>query len=134
MAYFTIAVFILIALFHVYMGLGGKMNYQYVLPTMKGKPLPFHSLAALPVAFLLAISAIAFAHEANITGPLMYSALLEKYLWLTGIALISRGLGGLIFFHALNMMIDRGHFKTWDLRLYSPLTIYLGIHCLIVLN
>lgn len=134
MIYLTIAIFFTIALFHVYMGLGGKLNKHYVLPTINGKPMPFHSLAALPVAILLGLSTVAFAHEAHVTGPLIYSILWERYLWLTCVALLVRGIGGLIVFHGLNRIIDPGLFKTWDFRLYSPLCIYLGTHCLIVLS
>ena len=133
MAYVTLGLFILISAFHIYMGFGGKINHRYVIPEFKGKPMPFHAIAALPVAILLGFSALAFAHEASITGPIMYSILLEKYLWLTGIGLLIRGLFGLIVFHLFHQLIDPTPFKTWDLRLYSPLCIYLGSHCLIIL-
>ena len=132
--YLTVALFSFISLFHLYLGLGGRINSDYILPKINGKPFPFHSLAALPVAILLTLSTIAFAHDVGLTGPLMYSILWEKYLWLTGIALVIRGGIGLLVFHALGRVIDPGHFKTWDFRLYSPLCIYLGTHCLIVLQ
>jgi hypothetical protein len=134
MAHVTLVIFFVIAIFHVYMGLGGKLNQAYVLPTINGTPLPCHSLVALPVAILMGLSTVAFAHEAHLTGPLVHGIFWERYLWLTGMALLIRGVGGLIGFHGLNRIIDPGLFKTWDLRLYSPLCTYLGTHCLIVLN
>ena len=133
MIYITLFLFIFITLFHVYMGVGLPFNKAAVLPLIKGKPMPFHALAALPVAAALAISTLAFAHESGMIESIKYGELLTKYLWLTGIGLLLRGLGGLVFFHLLNLIIDPTEFKVWDLRLYSPLTIILGTHCILVL-
>ena len=133
MIWITLAIFIFITLFHVYMGLGLPFKKAAVLPIIKGKPMPFHSLAAWPVAIALALSTISFAHSTGITGPLQYSALFDLYLWVTGIGLLMRGIGGFVFFHLLNLIIDATEFKTWDLKLYSPLTVYLGAHCILVL-
>lgn len=133
MTHITFTIFIGLSVFHVYMGLGLPLNRAAVIPVIKNKPLPFHSIFAIPVAILLALSAIAFAHETRLIGPLLYSILLEQYLWITGISLVTRGLGGLLIFHIFNAVIDSSPFKTWDRYLYSPLCLYLGIHCLYVL-
>ena len=133
MTYITLFLFGFITLFHVYMGVGLPFNKAAVLPLIKGKPMPFHALAALPVAFALAISTLAFAQESGVIEAVKHAHLLTTYLWLTGIGLLLRGIGGLVFFHFLNLIIDPTEFKTWDLRLYSPLTIILGTHCILVL-
>ena len=132
MTIFTLGIFIFLTLFHIYMALGLPLNRAAVLPTIQQKPLPFHQLMAAPVAVALGMSTLAFAH---VTGqyPTALNTMLTTYLWLTAIALITRGLTGIIVFHALNRWIDPGPFKTWDRWLYTPLTLYLGIHCLIIL-
>ena len=95
----TLTLFILITLFHVYMGLELPFNKAAVLPIINGKPMPFHSLAAWPVAIALAVSTISFAHATGAIGPLQYSALFDMYLWVTGFGLLARGIGGLVGFH-----------------------------------
>ena len=134
MDHLTLSLFIIITLFHVYLGFGGKINHAYILPKINGHPLPYHSAAVFPVAILLTLSTLAFAQEANLIQPLLYSHLFKYYLLITGIGLIARGFGGLVFFHLLNKIIDDTPFKSWDLKLYSPLTIFLGTHCLLVLQ
>ena len=115
------------------MGLGGVVNKDRILPKIKGKDLPFHSAAALPVAILLGLCTFAFAQVSGLTHTKIAPNLIDLYLLISGISLTFRGLFGFIFFHIFNRVIDDTPFKTWDLRLYSPLTLYLGIHCLVVL-
>ncbi|MEK9727850.1 MAG: DUF3995 domain-containing protein [Candidatus Margulisiibacteriota bacterium] len=129
----TFGILVAIAGFHIYMGLGGPLNMDTVLPKIKGKSLPFHQLAALPVAVLLAACAIAFAQKTQLIQSNYPIKFIDLFLLLCGIAFLSRGVLGFIFFHFLDLIIDPTPFKTWDLRLYSPLTIYLGSHCLIIL-
>jgi dipeptide/tripeptide permease len=128
----SFGIFVIITLFHIYMGVGGRVNKAAILPTINHKDLPFHSAAAIPVAILLGISTIAFGQQIGIISPILSETFSQRYLWLSAFALISRGLMGLIIFHLLNKVIDPSLFKEWDLRLYSPLTLYLGIHCLII--
>ena len=130
--YVPFILFILITLFHVYMGVGGKINKDVILPKIKGKDIPFHSAVALPVALLLGLSTIAYAQVMQITPDFLPAQYATYLVVLTGAALTFRGVFGLVFFHLLNMIIDPTPFKTWDLKLYSPLTIYLGVHCLII--
>ena len=128
LTYVPFFLFSLITLFHIYMGVGGKLNYDYVLPKLKnGRPLPFHSLMALPVAFLLALSTSAFGFEVGILNQSYLGSFSRSWLILTATALVFRGCFGLLLFHVLNKLIDEGLFKTWDLRIYSPLTLFLGI-------
>ena len=133
MAILTLCVLLFLSLFHVYLTLNLPINKAAILPKISGRPLPFHSLAAFPVAILLFLSSIAFANETLLLPVQQSHIFWPTYLWLTAIAFISRGLFGIIFFHLLNKIIDDTEFKTWDLRLYSPLTLYLGLHCLIIL-
>lgn len=125
--YIPFGIFVLITLFHFYMGFGGKLNYDYVLPKMNGKSLPFHSAMALPVAILLSLSTIAFGIEIGIIHLPSVTPFSRPWLFLTAGALVFRGCFGFILFHVLNKLIDNTAFKVWDLRLYSPLTLYLGI-------
>ena len=130
--YIPFSLFVLITLFHVYMGVGGKINKDAILPKIKGKDLPFHSAAALPVALLLGLSTLAYAQVMQMIPGFLPAQYATYLVILTGVALTFRGVFGLVFFHLLNMIIDPTPFKTWDLKLYSPLTIYLGVHCLII--
>jgi len=130
--YIPFSIFVLITLFHLYMGLGGRVNKDIILPKIKGQDLPFHSAAALPVAFLLGLSTLAYAQVMYIIPEILSADYARYFVILTGAALTFRGIFGLVFFHLLNMIIDPTPFKTWDLKLYSPLTIYLGVHCLII--
>ena len=127
-------IFITITLFHIYMGIGAPLNYDYVLPTIKQKPLPFHSTMAIPVAILLTLSTAAFGYESGILTNELLSNYSRQWLVLTASALVFRGCFGLIVFHLLNKVIDPTLFKVWDLRLYSPLTLYLGISSFKVLG
>ena len=125
--YIPFIIFILITLFHFYMGFGGKLNYEYVLPKINGKDLPFHSAMALPVAVLLTISTLAFGFETGLISNSILGQFNQPWLLITAAGLVFRGIFGFILFHALNKLIDDTLFKVWDLRLYSPLTLYLGI-------
>ncbi len=133
MTYLTLGILIFLSLFHVYLTLDLPINKATILPKINGRPLPFHSLAAFPVAILLGLTSIAFANETLLLPIQHMNDFLSMYLWLSAIAFISRGLFGFIVFHALNKVIDETPFKRWDFQLYSPLTLYLGIHCLIIL-
>ncbi len=128
------AIFIFITIFHIYMGIGAPLNYEYVLPTIGKKPLPFHSVMAIPVAILLVLSTLAFGYESGILNKNFLGNYSGQWLVLTAAALVFRGFFGLIVFHLLNKVIDPTLFKQWDLRLYSPLTLYLGISSFKVLG
>ena len=116
------------------MGIGAPLNYEYVLPTIGKKPLPFHSVMAIPVAILLVLSTLAFGYESGILNKNFLGNYSGQWLVLTAAALVFRGFFGLIVFHLLNKVIDPTLFKQWDLRLYSPLTLYLGISSFKVLG
>ncbi len=133
MAYITFGILIFLSLFHIYLTLNLPINKAAILPKINGRPLPFHSLAAFPVAILLFLSSLAFANQAELIPIQLPQIFLSSYLWLTAFGFISRGLFGFIVFHILNKVIDNTPFKVWDLKLYSPLTLFLGLHCLIIL-
>ena len=116
------------------MGIGAPLNYDYVLPRINHKALPFHSAMAIPVAVLLALSTLAFGYESGILANELLSNYSRQWLVLTASALVFRGCFGFIVFHLLNKVIDPTLFKVWDLRLYSPLTLYLGISSFKVLG
>ena len=131
--YFPFAIFTFITLFHIYLGFNGPINLDFILPKINGQRMAYHPLASFPVALLLFLSTISFGYCVQIIpfSPLgIYNTL---WLQLTGAALIFRGLFGLIFFHWFRLIIDDTQFKTWDLRIYSPLTIYLGVSSFIAL-
>ena len=126
--------FAFITIFHVYLGFGAPIQTRYILPIIQGQPLPFHSLMALPVAGLLLISTIAFGYEIGFVNNTFLGNYNQIWLALTSGALIFRGLFGFIFFHLLNKIIDDTEFKTWDLRVYSPLCMYLGVSSFLALT
>ena len=132
--YLAFAALCFITLFHVYMGLGGKLNYDYVLPKIGTKPLPFHSSMALPVAALLAITTIAYGFELGLYTQFSLGTYNQLWLMLAGAAFLFRGIFGLVVFHGFNKIIDNTPFKTWDLKLYSPLTVFLGCSILNLLG
>ena len=127
------SLFIFITLFHVYMGFGGPINTKYFFPTVQGNPLPFHSIMALPVAGLLLLSTLSFGFQVGYIQTTVLGEYNQYWLGLTCGALIFRSLFGFICFHLLNKLIDNCEFKTWDLRLYSPLCLYLGAASLLAL-
>ena len=127
-----LVIFLLIALFHFYMGLGLPYNTKAVLPRINGEDLPFHRLMAIPVGVVFLITSWAFSVQIGLI-LVPYSMWYTNLLWAVSIALVVRGALGLIVFHLLNGGIDPTPFKTWDRYLYSPLTLYLGVHCLLIL-
>ena len=50
--YIPFSLFVLITLFHVYMGLGGKINKDAILPKIKGKDLPLSFRSSLAGCFI----------------------------------------------------------------------------------
>ena len=119
--------FAFITLFHVYMGFGGPLNYEAVLPKIGNEDMPFHASFCFPIAGLLTLSTISFGFQVGILPNSILGTFNSTWLLITAASLVFRGCFGFIVFHALNKVIDDTAFKTWDLRIYSPLTLYLGI-------
>ena len=120
------SIFCFLTLFHIYMGFGGPINTNYFFPSINGESLPFHATMALPVALLLLLTTISFGFNVQLLPNTILGSFNSIWLLLSAIALVFRGIFGCIVFHLLNKVIDDTAFKTWDYRLYSPLTLYLG--------
>ena len=86
-----LTLFFVITVFHVYMGFGGQLNYDYILPKVNGKDLPFHTSMAIPVAICLGLSTSCFGYKVGLLNQSLLGSYNDLWLLLTAYALFIRG-------------------------------------------
>lgn len=122
----TCAVFIVLALWHVYWALGGRVAHLAALPIKDGKPLFRPSAVG---TFVVGIALMAFAVLVAINAGLLETAAAPAWLRWAGIAvalaLLGRAIGDFRYVGFFKRLGDEP-FARLDSRVYSPLCLLLA--------
>ena len=95
------------------------------------RPFPSTGLTAA-VAGGLAAGAVVVACRAGLLRPAGRNGRLARYgTWLIAVAFLVRGGGGLVM-SALDLGDLAARYRRWDLILYSPFCIAVGLACAVV--
>ena len=125
------SILFILASIHVYWALGGKGGMKAVLPEIKPNKKAFTPtpLITLLVALLLLIAAGVILEAAHML-QIFPSWMTWLGIWIISIVFLLRSLGdfNLIGFSKRIYGTRFARFDTW---LYSPLTLLLGLGCLI---
>jgi len=120
----TIALLIIMGLFHFYWAFGGKVGLDKVLPVKDGKYLinPGRILTFIVGIFLLAFAFVAYL--------LRFDVVIADYIvyagWTLSALFILRAIGE---FNAVGFFkkIKSTDFAEYDTKYFSPLCVYLGV-------
>lgn len=117
---------------HVYWAVGGKGGMKAVLPEIKrdNKPLFIPTpLITFVVAALLFIAALVVLEASHILPAFLPSWITSLGIWTLAVVFLLRSIGDFRYVGFFKRV--RGtHFATMDSRLYSPLTLFLGLSIL----
>jgi glucan phosphoethanolaminetransferase (alkaline phosphatase superfamily) len=119
---------------HVYWAMGGKSGMKAVLPETKheGKPLfmptPFTTLV---VAMLLFIAAVIVLEPSGILPAFLPEWMIRLGLWTLAFVFLLRSLGDFRYI-GFSKRVYGTTFAKFDTWLYSPLTLLLGLGCLLL--
>ncbi len=120
----TIALLIIMGLFHFYWAFGGKVGLDKALPTKDGRRLinPGRGLTFIVGIFLLAFAFVVYSlrFDVLIADDVVYAG------WALSALFILRALGE---FNAVGFFkkIKSTDFAKYDTKYYSPLCVYLGV-------
>ena len=117
----------MLSLLHVYWALGGGVGSAQVLPERDGEPL-FQpgSVSTLVVAALLAVAALLVSQRAGIGPALLPPSLVRLGCWGVSVAFLLRAVGEFRYVGFFKRVRDTS-FSRMDTRLYSPLSLCLGV-------
>jgi hypothetical protein len=117
---------------HVYWAMGGRRGAVDAIPEVDGKPLfKPGALATLTVAGLLALAAALILERAGLLPDVGPKVLSRDGTCLVAAAMIARAIGD--FNHVGFFKRRRGtRFARLDTRLYSPLTLALGLGSVVI--
>jgi len=120
----TIALLIILGLFHLYWSFGGKVGLDKALPTKDGKPLinPGRTLTFIVgiLLFVFAFEAYSLRFDVQIAGYVVYAG------WTLSALFILRAIGE---FNTVGFFkkIKSTDFAEYDTKYFSPLSAYLGV-------
>ena len=126
------AVFLSLALLHLYWALGGRSGRTAAVPSVNGKPLFTPStFGTVLVAVALLVAAVVIAGVAGWLGALI-PAIVFRVMTL-GICLVFllRAVGNRRNVGFFQRRTDSA-FAYWDLRLYSPLCLLIALGALVL--
>jgi hypothetical protein len=132
LAIVIVAVFIVLALAHVYWAFGGRIAWLAVVPEVGGRPTFTPSAAA---TFLVAVALLAcaglVAGTAGILAVPVSHGVLTWLVFALALALLLRAMGDFRLFGFFKRV--RGtSFARWDTIVYSPLCLLLSLGVFIV--
>jgi hypothetical protein len=118
----------LIAAWHVYWALRRMDGHAVLVPEFEGKPVyePRHT-ECLDVAAALALSCVIVAvRGGGVPHSPMPEAWIQTGTVAVGVALVARAVGDFRFVGIFKRVRDT-QFAEWDTRLFSPVSMLLGI-------
>jgi hypothetical protein len=132
LAVLLIATFIILALLHVYWAMGGQFGQAASVPSVDGKRLFDPSpQATLIVAGALLACACAIAGAAGWLGGAIPAYVFRAITMLLSLVFFLRAIGDFRYVGFFQRAGD-SPFAYWDLRLYSPLCLLVGLAGLVV--
>lgn len=126
LALWLTAVFVTLAVVHVYWALGGRSGRHAAVPHVGATPLFSPSrLGTLAVAAALVLAALVVAGRVGWIGVAMPAPIFRLLLLAMALVCVLRAIGDFkyigFFRHA-----SESTFAYWDLRLYSPLCLLIA--------
>lgn len=124
-----------ISLLHFYWAVGGKYGSVTVLPSKPNGQLLFKPgvLSTLVVAFGLLIFAFITLGNLSIFDPWIGLSYIHAGTWLIGFIFIARAIGDLKYIGFFKD-IKNTDFARNDSRIYSPLSLTLGVISLLIVT
>ncbi len=128
------SILFLLSAIHVYWALGGRVGMNAVLPEIKreGKPLFTPTpLITLIVAALLFVAALIVLEASHILPSFLPTWITSLGIWTIASVFLLRSLGDFRYI-GFSKRVYGTRFATFDTWLYSPLTLLLGVGCLLI--
>jgi hypothetical protein len=120
------SIFVGLCLLHVYWALGGRLGRGAAVPSVAGKPLFTPSpLGTLLVAAGLLIAALVIAGTVGWLGKAVPTRVFRLLAHAISVVFIVRAIGDFRYVGFFRGASD-SVFAYWDLRLYSPLCLFIG--------
>jgi Protein of unknown function (DUF3995) len=117
---------------HLYWVVGGKVGRDLVVPERDGHPV-FHPSAAgtalVAVALLAAATVVGF--RAGVVSVLVGAPLVRWGTWIVAVAFLLRAIGDFRWV-GLFRRERESRFATWDARLYTPLSLLIGVGAAVI--
>jgi hypothetical protein len=124
--------FAALALLHVYWAMGGRWGRAAAVPTADGRPLFSPSPAGtLLVAAALLIAALVIAGAAGWLGQAVPRRLFRLLTMALAPVFLLRAIGDFKYVGFFRRASESA-FAYWDLRLYSPLCLFIAVAALVL--
>jgi uncharacterized protein DUF3995 len=126
------ATFVILALLHVYWSLGGQLGHSAAVPSVNGRRLFNPSpQATFMVAVALLACACAISGAIGWLGEAVPVSVFRVVTMAVAVVFLLRAIGDFRYVGFFQRGSD-SPFAYWDLRLYSPLCLLIGVATLVV--